>query len=192
MSRYRPADVAKRLGVSTSTLRLWSKEFAAHLSPGAQSTASEQGRYLQRRYAEEDVAVLLRAKALVQGERLTAAQANARLSAQEAPNDSPIDANSSALAPAVAPDWGPVVAAMQRSHAMNEDAHAATRSILYDVQDDVRSGASEANLRLSEEVGRLRERLEATEQRLRETQDALERERAKRAAAWWRKLTGRD
>jgi DNA-binding transcriptional MerR regulator len=61
----RPKEVQTALGVSAPTLRAWSGEFAAHLSPGAQSSQTPEGTYTQRRYAASDVAVFRRIKALL-------------------------------------------------------------------------------------------------------------------------------
>lgn len=50
------------LGVGSNTLRLWSMEFAAFLSPSAQAQVSEKGTPLQRRYADHDVLVFGKTK----------------------------------------------------------------------------------------------------------------------------------
>lgn len=59
---YRPGEIANRLGISANTLRLWSNEFADHLSPSAQASRTESGGAGQRRYTEEDLTTLVRAK----------------------------------------------------------------------------------------------------------------------------------
>ena len=61
----RPKEVQSALGVSAPTLRTWSVEFAAHLSPGAQSSQTPEGTYTQRRYDESDVPVFRRIKELL-------------------------------------------------------------------------------------------------------------------------------
>lgn len=43
MPRYRPGEVAKRLGVSPSTVRAWSEAYKDALSPGARPTRNEAG-----------------------------------------------------------------------------------------------------------------------------------------------------
>ncbi len=60
MSGFRPKEAARRLGIPTSTLRLWSMRFVPLLSEHA---ASAQGRH--RRYSEEDLRVLQRAGELL-------------------------------------------------------------------------------------------------------------------------------
>lgn len=55
---YRPEEAADRVGVARSTLRLWSREFEASLSPAAGSTATEGGGRAPRRYTELDLSVL--------------------------------------------------------------------------------------------------------------------------------------
>jgi DNA-binding transcriptional MerR regulator len=62
---YRPGDVAKQLGIAPVTLRVWSNEFAGFLSEGAQSTLTTDGKAAQRRYNDSDIAVLRRAKGLL-------------------------------------------------------------------------------------------------------------------------------
>lgn len=62
---HRPGDVSQRLGISANTLRLWSTHFEACLSPSAQSAKTEKGGAAQRRYTDDDLRVLLRAKVLL-------------------------------------------------------------------------------------------------------------------------------
>ncbi len=61
-----PGEVARELGISTSTLRRWAKEFNPHLS----KTAGEPGRTgvgasTHRRYTQDDVDFLAKVKALL-------------------------------------------------------------------------------------------------------------------------------
>lgn len=64
--KLRPAEVATRIGLAPSTLRLYSVRFAALLSPGAANPPpSADGRPGHRTYTRADVAVLQRAKALL-------------------------------------------------------------------------------------------------------------------------------
>ncbi len=92
---YRPQDIAAKLGIAPSTLRLWSSNFAAHLSSPARKNAGNGGApWAQRRYTEEDLDVLLQVKGLMtQG--YTYLEARQRLSALPAsaegqrPNDGP-------------------------------------------------------------------------------------------------------
>ena len=60
---HRPSEVATRLGVSVSTLRRWSQQFASYLSDKAQSSDEETSRH--RRYADEDLATLIDVKQLL-------------------------------------------------------------------------------------------------------------------------------
>ena len=59
----RPSEVAARLGVSVSTLRRWSQQFAAFLSSAAQSSDAETSRH--RRYTDEDLATLITVRGLL-------------------------------------------------------------------------------------------------------------------------------
>jgi DNA-binding transcriptional MerR regulator len=62
----RPLDVMNELGISATTLRRWSKEFARFLSPTAAEPTAETGtQQLVRRYTEQDVKILARIKALL-------------------------------------------------------------------------------------------------------------------------------
>jgi DNA-binding transcriptional MerR regulator len=62
-----PKEVAARLGVSGATLRRWSVEFGEALSPDARGPAPGHARRPQRAYSEGDIAVLRRAKTLLDG-----------------------------------------------------------------------------------------------------------------------------
>ncbi len=61
----KPKDIIDQLGVSAPTLRVWSNTFAPILSPSAQPAKTETGGSAQRRYAEQDLAIFHRAKALL-------------------------------------------------------------------------------------------------------------------------------
>ncbi len=73
-----PGDVARELDISTSTLRRWAKEFHPYLSRAAGRPASMGAVGTHRRYTEEDVELLTRAKALLE-QGLTYDQAIHRL-----------------------------------------------------------------------------------------------------------------
>ncbi|HEY65025.1 MAG TPA: MerR family transcriptional regulator [Caldilineae bacterium] len=78
---HRPAEVAARLGVSTSTLRRWSQRFAEYLSPDAGEPAgSGDTDGAHRRYTDEDLATLLTIKGLL-AEGFTYQQVERRLAA---------------------------------------------------------------------------------------------------------------
>jgi len=61
----RPADAARQLGIPASTLRRWSRRFAAFLSAEANGAVHADGGRGHRRYAPRDLAVLARCKALL-------------------------------------------------------------------------------------------------------------------------------
>jgi len=67
MVSYHPHQVAQRLGISSSTLRLWSNHFAHLLSEGARRPAASDagGPARQRRYSEEDLELLLQVRRLL-------------------------------------------------------------------------------------------------------------------------------
>jgi DNA-binding transcriptional MerR regulator len=55
---YRSREVAARLGVSATTIRRHSVELAAYLGPSASAAYAETGGPTQRRYSDEDLALL--------------------------------------------------------------------------------------------------------------------------------------
>lgn len=61
----RPKDVATDLGVSAPTLRLWSALFASQLSDHARKALPGGGPTAQRRYDDNDVAVLTEVRSLL-------------------------------------------------------------------------------------------------------------------------------
>ena len=75
---YRPKEVAQRLGIAPSTLRLWSVQFAESLSGPARKEGLGGVGSAQRRYSDEDLSRLLEIKALL-GEGLTYGEARRRL-----------------------------------------------------------------------------------------------------------------
>lgn len=77
---HRPSDAARLLGIPASTLRRWSQQFNAFLSPSARKAAGETaGSGGHRRYTEEDVQTLAQAQRLL-GLGLNYDQARAWLS----------------------------------------------------------------------------------------------------------------
>jgi len=75
----RPAEVARELGVSPSTLRRWSQQFGDLLSPEAGTQTSQlSGKITHRRYASADVETLQRVRGLMQ-EGLTAEEIRTRM-----------------------------------------------------------------------------------------------------------------
>ncbi|MBI4506570.1 MAG: MerR family transcriptional regulator [Chloroflexi bacterium] len=77
---FRAGEVAGRLGIPPSTLRLYSVRFAAWLSEGAASPGAGGGRRGHRTYDEDDVSVLARVKDLLSRGR-TVAEVQAALDA---------------------------------------------------------------------------------------------------------------
>ncbi len=61
---YRPLELAQALGISSSTLRLWSNQFASLLSDLARKQ-SAGAPTAQRRYTEGDLDILTQAKELL-------------------------------------------------------------------------------------------------------------------------------
>lgn len=77
--QYRPQDAAQRLGIASSTLRLWSAHFANELSDVARKVApGGAGPTAQRRYTDEDIRVLAQVKQLL-GQGLTYEEVKRRL-----------------------------------------------------------------------------------------------------------------
>lgn len=63
---YRPMEIAQRLGISSSTLRLWSNQFAPLLSGQARKESAADGASVaQRRYTDGDLELLTLAKDLL-------------------------------------------------------------------------------------------------------------------------------
>jgi len=62
MTTLRPKDLTEQLTISASTLRLWTEKFGPVLSPAAQRSTAESGGAAQRRFIEDDLEILKRAK----------------------------------------------------------------------------------------------------------------------------------
>ncbi len=76
---YRPQEIAEKLGIAPSTLRLWSTRFANLLSNSARKDPeTNPGPWAQRRYIDSDLEALLQVKALL-GQGLTYEDARRRL-----------------------------------------------------------------------------------------------------------------
>ena len=65
MNSVRSKQVCDHLGVPATTLRLWSTTFEEFLSPGAQTSLTEKGTPAQRRYTEDDIALLAKVQELL-------------------------------------------------------------------------------------------------------------------------------
>ncbi len=82
---YRPIEVAQSLGISSSTLRLWSNQFASLLSEQARKEPSGSGSApAQRRYTDDDLRLLTLAKELLD-QGLTYEDTRTRLQPPAAP-----------------------------------------------------------------------------------------------------------
>ena len=85
----RPAEVARELGVSPSTLRRWSQQFGDILSPEAGTlTPQVSGKIAHRRYAPTDVETLQRVRSFMQ-KGLTAEEIRTQLVIEVAPETVP-------------------------------------------------------------------------------------------------------
>jgi DNA-binding transcriptional MerR regulator len=152
MARYRqPQEVATRLGVSPSTLRRWSEEFAEFLSPEANSAEGKQ----HRRYSDEDLATFITVKGLM-AEGLTYDQVRQRL--HELRADEEYDGPSSMVAAEAALPLAPAMTFLADTlHNVADsqqsvlNSQAANRELLGVVLQD--------NFNLKEENTRLRERM---------------------------------
>lgn len=120
---HRPASVAQRLSISPATLRVWSGEFAQFLSQAAQTSLTEAGGRAQRRYTDDDIATLRRAKTLLAG-GLTYGQVREALA--EPPAAAPA---SEPATPAPAPAEPPASEAPSAALAIIEQARLAMVSM---------------------------------------------------------------
>ncbi|GAB4564581.1 MAG: hypothetical protein Kow0047_14490 [Anaerolineae bacterium] len=161
----RPAEVAARLGVSTSTLRRWSQRFSDYLSPDAgEPGSSEDADGSHRRYTDEDLATLLTIKSLL-AEGFTYQQVERRLAAlQDRNGNTPegrslIPADSSTLAPAVSILADTLHAVADGQQAIL-NAQQANRELMGVVVQD--------NFNIKEENAKLRDRMLELERQLAE------------------------
>ncbi|MGE5619978.1 MAG: MerR family transcriptional regulator [Sphingomonadaceae bacterium] len=98
---YRPQDIAAKLGIAPSTLRLWSARFAGQLSDAARKSPNGLAMpAAQRRYTDDDLEVLLKVKSLL-GQGHTYQEVEHRLRALPPPTsgrpsvDAPLPAEAS-------------------------------------------------------------------------------------------------
>jgi len=170
--RYRPGQIAQRLGVSPATLRRWSAQFAAYLSPDAGEAGQfDRGGYGHRRYSEDDAAILTLIKDL-----LTAGQSYAQV--QEALEQRRQKAAETSIPPANALATLPTPAARFLSETVQ--AVADGQQLLLNSQQanrDLLNLVIQDNFNLKEENAQLRERMMRLEQELSENR---RREEARR------------
>lgn len=76
---HRPKDISDTLGISPGTLRRWATAFADHLSPTAGAAIAETGGPAQRRFTDDDLALLAAIQRDLAGGR-TIDEVNIRLS----------------------------------------------------------------------------------------------------------------
>ncbi len=183
----RPAEVAARLGVSTSTLRRWSQRFSEYLSPDAGepgSVADVDG--IHRRYTDEDLTTLLTIKGLL-AEGFTYQQVERRLAALkrgdggDASRYSLVSAEASlpALAPAVSilADTLHTVAGGQQAILNAQQANRELMGVV--VQDNFNIKEENAKLRdrmleLEREMAEMRRRDESHRERIEARMQAVE------------------
>lgn len=180
LPRYLPHEVAELLGIPPSTLRLYAAQFDPLLSPSARRDPLEPGPpYRHRRYTLEDVALLERARRLVEA-GLSYQQARRQL-AGEAPDlvvtptrrrlvyrrSSPIKAASSDHSPSLTPRTAPMPL-----DPASPDLAARTASALETVLERLTTVESllRAQCQLAESLDR---RLEAIEGRVAQMERAL-------------------
>lgn len=187
----RPADAARQLGLPASTLRRWSRRFAAFLSPEANGVVHADGGRGHRRYTPQDLAVLARCKALL-SEGRTFAQAAQALESAFQPDVVIVQGEVDEEA---APSVGPAADAEPLQMVREEEARdlgqlmAQTLSSLSGSQQMIITGQQterellgvvlQDNFNLKEDNKKLRERMVETERRIFE----MKREMAKTQTA---------
>jgi len=189
----RPAEVARELGVSPSTLRRWSQQFGDLLSPEAGTPTSQfSGRITHRRYASADVETLQNVRGLMQ-QGLTTEEIRTHLVVAVAPEpevESILDEEEENLIAEILADDNQALALDNEL----EDALdigrlvSDTLSSLSDSQQIILGGQQTArqllgvllqdNFNLKEENVRLRERMVDTERRVFEMKRELDGNRS--------------
>ena len=183
----RPAEVAARLGVSTSTLRRWSQRFSEYLSPDAgEPTNSLDADGSHRRYTDEDLTTLLTIKGLL-AEGFSYQQVERRLAALRGGDGAEgaglavvaKEANLSALAPAVSilADTLHTVADGQQAILNAQQANRDLMGVV--VQDNFNMKEEAIKLRdrmleLEREMAEIRRRNDVMQERLAARMDAIE------------------
>ncbi len=181
----RPAEAAQRLGIPASTLRRWSRRFAAFLSPQANGVREADGSRGHRRYTPQDLDILARCKTLL-SQGYTFEQVAEQLEATVAPEvivvEGEIEENAREQEPVReevgsdivreedAADLGQMIAQMLASLSGSQQmlitGQQTERELLRIVIQD--------NLNLKEENKRLRERMVETERRIFEMKREME------------------
>jgi len=192
--QYRPQEAAQRLGIASSTLRLWSSQFANELSNSARKVASRDGEPIaQRRYTDEDLRVLAQVKELL-AQGLTYEEVKRRLRppvVERAPRERPVaahprqevlDRNETAPAAAFSEEVQLSIAGLKEALAAKDKTIAALKESL---------GFLDVYLHaLKEERDDAKEQIRQTSHLL-EEQRALVRELERQLTKpWWRRLAG--
>ena len=187
----RPAEAAQRLGIPASTLRRWSRRFAAFLSPQANGLRPADGTRGHRRYAPEDLAVLARCKTLL-SQGLTFDQVAAMLETNFEPEVTVVEGEVEeegepvrAEEPVRVEEAGEMVlgedaADLGRMMAQMISTLSGSQQMIITGQQTERELLSiviQDNMNLKEENKRLRERMVETERRIFEMKREMERYR---------------
>ena len=187
----RPAEAAQRLGIPASTLRRWSRRFAAFLSPQAHGLRPADGTRGHRRYTPEDLAVLARCKTLL-SQGLTFDQVAAMLEINFEPEVTVVEGEVEeeggsvrAEEPARGEEAGEMVlgedaADLGRMMAQMISTLSGSQQMIITGQQTERELLSiviQDNMNLKEENKRLRERMVETERRIFEMKREMERYR---------------
>ncbi|MHB8991711.1 MAG: MerR family transcriptional regulator [Chloroflexota bacterium] len=178
---YRPQEVADKLGISPSTLRLWSNRFASALSDQARKIApGGAGTAAQRRYRDEDLETLIKAKELL-SQGLTYEETKRRLRQAADPRPADPQPPESPPAPALnAQDMDAFLASLRETLEAKDKTIAALKESLAFLDVYLRTVLQER------EDARTRERLLQREvAELRASVQEMDQEVER---PWWRRL----
>ncbi len=128
MTTYRPVETAAQLGVSTSTLRRWAQDFGEHLSASGAPDAGSR-----RRFTPRDIAVLRRAKALLDARNATPA-VNDLLRLEDFGDIETDQADQSPAQPAQAQDASTALVALLGGQVVSAQADQAARLAVVEAQ----------------------------------------------------------
>ncbi len=188
----RPAEVARELGVSPSTLRRWSQQFGDLLSPEAgTSTSPFSGKITHRRYASTDIETLQRVRGLMQ-EGMTAEEIRTHLVVEFTPEpeiEIVLDEEEEELAEILTDESQALALDSELDEAIDIGRLVSdTLESLSDSQQIILGGQQTArqllgvllqdNFNLKEENVRLRERMVDTERRVFEIKRELDGNRS--------------
>lgn len=173
---YRPKEVADRLGISPSTLRLWSTHFASQLSEQANKLAPEgPGHAAQRRYTDDDIDTLTTVKQLLaQGLTYEEAKAKLRRRPQQA------DSRPEAPLPTTPAEIDASLASMREALEAKDKAIAALKESLAFMDIYLRTVLQEREDARARE-GHLQRELAQLRAQIRETDQVP-------ARPWWKRL----